>query len=251
MLKKFICSVILYAVCFVSGCTISKQDLIRENTLLLEENAQIKDENQALNNTKALFDFYNKISTETVNSFVLIESKHNFTSQVSYSEGVIIASNGYDCYVLTDYNSLVVGRNVSYRVMNANAEVYSAQLLSNGGNVVYDVQTGFVLLRVRVNNLSVSKMRSVQLSDISDIFANISNTEQLNKIQIDSLQNVNKGTFTYDGTEFDIYTLVDTNKGSLVSINNALCGFYFSSLEGYGSSELIKKVAYATYSLIL
>lgn len=251
MTKKIIGIIVLVIVILSTGCSCSKSNLLEDTKNLLTENEELNNDVEKYENIDELFDFYNELSTITAHSFVLIESKHVYTLKTNYSDGVIVASNGYDYYILADYNQLWVSQNIQYRIMNANAEVYNAQLLKLNGQNLYDEETGLVLLKARVGISTTSKMQSINLSTVSETFANMSNVEQLNKIQLFNKDDLEEYFYVYDEQEYSIYKLFLENSGSLVNSNNDLCGFYLSKLEGYVSSNLIKKVAYATYSLIL
>ena len=250
MVKRVMSLLFLSLIFIASGCTNSKQDLIDESTKLLEENKEMESENEKYQQIENLFDFYNELSTNTLHSFVLIESKHAFTKKTSYCDGVILVSNGYDFYVMTDYNKLWVSDNVQYRVMNANAEVYSAYLVRENNRVLYDEQTGMVLLRVIIGNAS-GKMQTIGLGDAKEVNALISNVEQINKIEILETEDLDQYFYNYGDEEFSYHKVMLRSEGSLVNNDNKLCGFYFSNIKGFASKELIKKVAFATYSLIL
>ena len=233
----------------VSGCSFSKNELVEEVKQLEEKNKELSEENNSHKSVEKLFNFYNKLSTETAHAFVLIESKHTYTLDATYADGVVIGGSGYYYYILADYNQLWVSQNIRYRIMNANAEVYNAELVSYNGKV-YDEETGLVLLRARITT-SIKNMSSIGMGDVSDIVATVSNTEQLNKIQLITSDSLDEYFYNYDNEEYSIYRISGDIKGPLVNMDNKLCGIYLSNLSGYASAELIKKVAYATYSLIL
>ena len=166
----------------VSGCSFSKNELVEEVKQLEEKNKELSEENNSHKSVEKLFNFYNKLSTETAHAFVLIESKHTYTLDATYADGVVIGGSGYYYYILADYNQLWVSQNIRYRIMNANAEVYNAELVSYNGKV-YDEETGLVLLRARITT-SIKNMSSIGMGDVSDIVATVSNIEQLNKIHL-------------------------------------------------------------------
>lgn len=250
MIKKSLSLIILVLVFIISGCSKSKQELLDENTRIINENKEFSTQNQGYKEIRNLFDFYNELSVETLHSFVLIESKHVYTSKTTYSDGVVVASNGYDYYVLTDYNKLWVSDNIQYRVMNANAEVYSAYLIRENNKILYDEETGMVLLRIRVGHSS-GKMQTINFGNVEKVNAIVTNVEQLNKIELIEQLDADEYFYKYEDLEYSYYKIMSKSAGSIVNMYNKICGFYLSNLQGYASGDLIKKVAYATYSLIL
>lgn len=250
MSKKILLGIICVLSLFVSGCSLSKKELIEDNTQMLEEYQKLVETYETYNGIDDIFEFYNDLSVNSVNSFVLIESRHTFTSSTTYCDGVIVASNGYDYYIMTDYNKLWVSNNIRYRIMNAAAEVYDANLLGYGNQPVYDSETGMVLLRVSVRNAS-TKMTPVKLGNMGSIIGHISSEKQLNKVEVIENNEFDVYYYKYDSIEYEIYKKMLKTNGSLVNEKNQLCGLYLSQIGGYAGYELIKKVAYATYSLTL
>lgn len=247
MLKKMSLILSIFCCLFVSGCSLNKKDLQEETIKLSEENFQLKENIREVKNNLEIYDFYNNITIENINSFVLVESKNILNSNTLYSNGVVIARNGYYYYVLTDYNAIAQKGMINYKVMDANAIVYSASL----ANVV-DETTGLVILEVNVSGYSKYNMKTIELGKKSDLVAYFSNVKQLNKVELTN--KIKTSSANYNDTSYQLYYLDDFefDKGSLlINTGNQLCGIYLSKLEGFISSELIKEVLYTTYSLVL
>ena len=134
--------------------------------------------------------------------------------------------------------------------MDAQAQVYDAQLYIYENKVLYDEVTGMAILRARVVSVS-SSMESIRVGDVSDIVAHISSENQLNKINILRQNEVDECYYKYNEVEYKIYKSMLKNSGAFINSKNQVCGFYLTNLKGYAGYELIKKVAYATYSLTL
>ena len=251
MIRKIFITLICCLCIICSSCTFSKEDIQKEAISLEKKNINLKEEYDKYKNVDILFNFYYNLTLDTLHSLVLVESKNLFTSYTTYSEGVVVYNNGYNYYILTDYNKLLPSNNVRYRVMDARANVYEASFVYHENNLLYDTQTGLVLLRIQVvsNN---SDINEISLGEKTDTMAIISNVDQLNKIQIIDSNCVNGDEIVnYDNQSYKVSIIDDFNCGSLINIKGELTGFYLYNLQGFADYSLIKKVAYATYSLIL
>lgn len=247
-MNKKLSIILISFVLLFTGCSCSKKDLINENTKLIEENQKLSEDVIKYKGVEDVFEFYNKITTENVNSFVLVESKYGL--QTKYSNGVVIASNGYYYYVITDYNSIKQSSSLTtYRVMDANATVYNASLPTSN---VYDIGSGLILLQVNASGYTNIAMQSIEFGIVSDIVAYFSSVSQMNKIQL--TEQLKTSTITYNDASYNSYYLENITMDSgtlLISENNKLCGIYLSNYNAFTDSDLIKQIMYSTYSLVL
>ena len=140
MIKFLRFTLLLSFVFIASSCSCSKEDLINLNDELIEQNKEILSKIEQYDDIEGLFNFYNTITTDNINSFVLVESKNQINSLALYSDGVVVANNGYDYYILTDYNKIFQPGIVEYKIMDSNANVYNAQVFKDN-DVIYDSQT--------------------------------------------------------------------------------------------------------------
>lgn len=251
MIKRYVAIIVCCFCLLCSGCIVSKDDLTSNVNFLQKENDELKQEYDKFKNVSVLYDFYNQLTLETVHSLVLVESKNIGTLNTQYSEGVVVYSNGYNFYILTDYSKLLHSYGVKYRVMDASANVYDAALIYDGNNIMYDVQTGMVLLRVQLSR-NTANMKEISLGNRSDTMAVMSNLGQLNKIQLINNNYINSEEYIdYDEEIYKSFCINQINYGSIINDNGDLAGLYLNNLQAFADASLIKKVAYATYSLVL
>lgn len=249
MIKKINFIVIVLFTIVFCGCSCNKDDLISENSKLIEENEKINEDKEKYYEIDNLFSWYNNITVNNINSFVLVESKSAFGNTL-YSDGVVLGNIGLDYYILADYNKLFQNGLVTYRVMDANASVYKAKIVETNSNTSYDNETGLVLLKVNVNSYTNLVMKSIDLGEKSEVIAHVSSVEQINKIEI--LENIKTSTITYNDTSYEYYSFDETiNNGALINSNNQLCGVFSSTINGFMSISLLKEIVYVSYSLIL
>lgn len=249
MIRKCKIIIVTMFIILFCGCSCNKEALINENLKLIEENQKIETEKQGYEGLKELFMWYNNITTRNVNSFVLVESKNTF-GNTCYSDGIVIGNIGLDYYILTDYTNLSQSGGVSYRVMDANASVYKGQIMETDKGRVYDSKTGLVIIKVNVNSYTNLVMKSISMGERSETIAHISSIEQINKIQV--LDDIKTSTTTYNDTSYEYYKFDENiDDGALLNLNNELCAFYSSSINGFVSVSLIKEVVYSIYSLVL
>lgn len=244
MIKRLSLVFILLSIVTLNGCTCNKSNLIFENEELIERNEEMSENIEELEEIKSIYNWYNNIATDSINSFVLVESKSNFTK---YSDGVVISNSGLEYYVITDYNKIKQEGITSYRVMASNAIVYDADIAQVDGNVIYDEYSGLVLLRVYIrgyyNNVSLNP---IKFGNISKNVGHISNIEHNNKIQI--RENIKTSQIIYNEASYDCYNDVSLNQsGSLINVSNQLVGFYSSSISSFVSSEFIKDIVRVIY----
>lgn len=251
MLKKSIIAIVCFFCLICSSCSLSMEELKNNVSYLQEENKQLSLEINDFEKVDQLFDFYHTLTLKTVHSLVLVESKNIVTQHIQYSEGVVVYSNGYTYYILTDYTQLIHSNNARYRVMDASANIYEARLIYNGNNVVYDSQTGLALISVQISK-SGGRMEPISLGDKTDNMAVISSIGQLNKIKlIDNSYISSEEIINYENITYKTFSINELNYGSIINDNGYLAGLYSYNLQAFVDSSLIKKVAYATYSLIL
>lgn len=236
MNKKLLALVFMFTL-LISGCTcsISKEEMTEKNNELNEDIKELKTDNENLNETKSIIDFYNTLTTENMNSLVLVESKNRFTLTRKYSNGVIIGNSGYNYYVLTDYNALTQS-NVSYTVMDSYAISYSANLYSS------DENTGLAILVFSIKNIT-SYATSIEVGELSDTYAYLDSMHQLNKTVI--LDNIKSSTVEYNNTTYTTYNIdnMSVSNGSiLVNIDNKLMAIYSSKLNAFVGQDLIKEI---------
>ena len=244
--KLFMILSMIFCIVF-SGCSCNKEELIDANKVLFEENNKLNNQVEIYDGVEEIFDFYNNITTENVDSFVLVESKNVITGNTKYSNGVVVARNGYYHYVLTDYFALTQNGVISYRVMDSKAVVYDVSLAND-----YDEETGLILLIVVTSGHSNVSMKTISLGDVDNLIGHISSINQFNKVQI--YTQIKTSTIMYEDTSYNVYNLENVNSengSSLINSKNKLCGIYLSKINSFIGIELIKEVVYSTYSLVL
>ena len=97
MLRKC-CLVMLFSLVVIfGGCSSNKNELMDKNNELLREIETLKVDNEKYKGINDVFSFYNAITLESVNSFVVVEASKTF-GETKYSDGVVVASNGYYYY---------------------------------------------------------------------------------------------------------------------------------------------------------
>jgi len=250
MRKKSIIILLLIGIFLFNGCSCSKEDLINENTLLKEENMLLENENSKYRGVEDIFSFYNKITSDSLNSFVLVESSKS-SGTIKYSDGVVIAKEGYYYYVLTDYYCIYQTANspyqsITYKVMDKNATVYNAEV-----STIYDVEGGLLLLRVSTLGHTNVGMKSIQLGEKSDLVAHVSSLEHINKIQMS--EKIKTSTIEHNDASYNVYNIEDiiVNSGALLNVNNELCGLYLYNYNGFIETNLIKNIVNFIYQPIL
>jgi hypothetical protein len=229
------------------GCSCSKKDLIEENNNLLNNINEIKSGYDKYKGLDGLFNWYNTITAESVNSFVIVESRES--NNVLYTDGVVVARSGYSYYILADYSKIRQYGNVSFRVMDSNANVYSASVFVKNGNAVYDTNNGLILLKVDAIVSQKAKMESIALGKMDDLTAIISSEEHINKVHI--CENIKTSTITYHDTSYDLYNEEESFSGAMINSSHNLVAFYSSSYNGFISTSLIKETILINYSLAL
>ena len=244
MSKKILGSLMIMFVVMFSGCSLSKKNLKEENKQLVEEINAVKENSEKYLKNESLFNFYNNITNNNVNSFVVVESQNRLTNKTVYSNGVIVAKNGFNYYILTDYNCLKQDGLVNYKVRDYRANVYRGEIAR-----VYDGESFMVLLQVNVSG-SDSDLRAIQGGAKTDLVAYISSLEQINKVQF--TENIKTSTIYYNNTSYKGYSIdnVSVDNGSImVNSNNELCAIYSSKYNSFIDIELIRTILAATYSL--
>lgn len=245
MIKRFVL-IILVGFSFVfSGCSCSKEELLKTNSSLIEEKAKLNSEIEAYLEVEKLFNFYNNITVNNVKSFVLVESYNEINGRTLYSDGVVVARNGYYYYIVTDYASISQSGIVSYKVTDSMAHVYNVNLSDS-----YDATSGLILLIVDSSDYSNEGMEVIEKGEFDYLSGHISSINQFNKIQV--YTQIKTSTIDYNNTSYNIYNLNDNIiSGSVINSSNKLCGFYMSRLNGFIDINLMKQIIYTTYSLIL
>ena len=183
-----------------------------------------------------------------MDSFVTIEAS-KISGESIYSDGVVIANNGYYYYVITDgnvFSALKGQRDIRYKVKDSKASEYDAIAAS-----VMDEESGLLLLRVNLSGEKDIAMKEVSMGDISSLVGHISNIEQINKLKL--IDNIKTNTIIFDDVSFNSYILNDnsTIKGAIISRDNKLCGIYLSKYNSYVEANLIRYILKTTYSLDL
>lgn len=235
MIKKLSILLLLSVFAF-SGCE-TKDDWVSKNNDLQTNIEGLYEDNQKLSNAKRIIDFYNKVTTENMNSFVLVESKGIYNQNKKYSNGVIIGSNGQHKYVLTDYHSIKQD-NEKITIMDSYADSYSVNL--NNGFYMLDEETGLAV--IRFSTLS-SKVNTIGIGGKSDIVALLDGINQLNKVTL--LNNLKSSTITYNDATYNSYNLenANLNNGSIfINMDNKLMGIYSSKLDAILSGDLLKEM---------
>ena len=94
-------------------------------------------------------------------------------------------------------------------------------------------------------------MDSISMGEISELVGHISSMEHINKVQLS--ENIKTSTIDYNNTSYNGYFLEDVNQrgGSLINLDNELCGVYLSNINSFIETKLIKEIVYSIYSLIL
>ena len=236
MYKKLLMTLVCFVTIIVSGCScsLSKGELIEKNVELLDKIEGIKEESSDLYEAMNIIKFYNILTTETMNAFVLVEGKNFMGSNKKYSNGIIIGSNGQDMYVLTDYSAIYMdlGR---YTVMDSYANSF---LVSDV--YVSDSATGLAVLKYSTSN---SLTTSVKVGDTSSVFAHLDSMEQLNKATI--LENIKSSTIEYNSTTYTTHYLENTtlNNGAIfINNSNEVMGIYASKVNAIITKDLLKVI---------
>ena len=221
--------------------------MIHENDYLVLENKELQNKINDYEDLEYMFDWYNKMTTTNINSLVLVESKKLTGGYTLYSDGVVIANNGYNYYILTDYNKTKQSGYVEYKITDANANVYNGKIWNN----IYDEQTGLAILIVNVSGHNNIAMRTIELGEISSKVGNISNINHINNIQIS--EKVKTSIIDINNTSYNVYSFEDliSNNGAMINIDNKLCGLYLYNINGFASMDLIRIIVYSNYSIIL
>lgn len=251
MFKKISAILMFFLVVLMSGCSAVSDELLAEVEEMKKKNEETVNEIEKYKEIDAIFDFYNNLTTENIKSFVLVESYNKETKETRYTDGVVIAQESLYFYVLADYNVIKQSGDIEYNVIDANAKIYKANLIFNAHGVVYDTMSGFVLLKLRVSSLD-SSIAFIQLGNKSDIVANVSSIEQLNKIQV--YDNIKTSILSYNNASYKNYLLEGESSsysGALINSSNNLFGLYSSKNHIFMGSELIKEILFTTYSLVV
>lgn len=246
-MNRFIIIITFFMFIF-TGCSCSKNELIEENKELISQKEKLEEDSKQYEGLSDIFSWYNKITTQSVNSFVLIESKSH--GNTLYTDGVVIASSGYNYYILGDYSKIKQDATTTYKVMDAHANVYDAKIATSNGNVVYDLNTGLVLFKVSVLRMSKVIMETIDIGEMDELSGHISSQEHINKIQI--CENIKTSTIVDNDTSYVGYTIDDSSlEGALINSNNQLFGLYSSNLNSFISKDLIENILKVNYSLVL
>ena len=182
MYKKLLIALVCFFTISISGCncSLSKEELIEKNTELMDKIKGLKTSSPDLHDAMKIIKFYNRLTTETMNAFVLVEGKTIMGSNKKYSNGIIIGSSGSEMYVLTDYNAIYMDYGI-YTVMDSYANSFSVS-----GVYVSDNATGLAVLKYNTTN---SHTTSVKVGDASEVFAHLDSMEQLNRTSLLSFIN--------------------------------------------------------------
>ena len=235
MLKKVSAIFVIVLSLTFAGCA-SKEELVKSTTELKEENAALHQELKEYQKIDSLLEFYNKITTSTVNSLVLVESTNKITSNKVYANGLVVANDYYYYYVVTDYTALKQSGNNTYRVLDASATVYSADIANR-----VDEESGLVLLRVDISRQTSIQMKTSDLGASSNIYANVSSINQINKVHVYS--KLKTSTTFYNGTSYVSYTIENAQNGSiLINNNNEVFGIYLSKLDCFINTTTLKAI---------
>lgn len=246
-MNKIVIIMTLFVFIF-TGCSCSKEDLVNTNNNLLSEIEKVENNSKQYEGLDEIFSWYNKITVESVNSFVLIESKS--ATRSLYTDGVIIASSGYNYYVIGDYNQIKQDGRVSFRIMDSNANVYDAKIAASNGSIVYDEYSGLALFKVSALMNSTITMKSIKLGELDGLSGHVSSKEHINKIQI--CENIKTSTINFNDASYTSYLIDDSLlTGTLINFKNELLGVYSSSLNSFIGKGLIENILAINYSLIL
>ena len=236
MNKKLLVLMSLFITLLVSGCTcsFSKDELIQKTIDLVEKIDDTKENNDDLDESMKIIKFYNELTTNTMNAFVMVESKTIVGTNKKYSNGIIIGSSSQNMYVLVDYNAIyqVGGR---YTVMDSYLNSYSVSSVYTS-----DSETGLAVLVYTTSN---NKTRSVKVGEYSEISAYLDSMNQLNKATI--VDNIKTSTITYNNTSYVSYYLenVSFNNGTVfINNKNEVMGIYSSKMNTVITSDLIKLI---------
>lgn len=234
MLKKSLMICMCFIAILTSGCSLSKKDLIQKNAELEQNIEGLKSSNEDLSKAQKIIDFYNKLTTDTMNSFVLVESKTIIGTNKKYSNGIVIGNVYNTYYALVDYSSIYI-ENGLYTVMDSYANSYNV-------NDVYlsDESTGIAILRFNSNS---SYIKSVEVGNVSEVYAYLDSMDQLNKVTV--LDNIKSSTINYNSTTYNSYYLegVSLNNGSIfINEENKLMGIYSSKLRVIITKEILVNI---------
>ena len=168
----------------LTGCSgsLSKSDMLDKNYELLAKINELEKQNEEFTKAQSIIEFYNKVSNESMNSFVLVESKNKFTSATKYSNGVIIGNAGLQFYVLVDYNA-IEQKNMNITVMDSYADSHAVT------RCVVNEASGLALLTFSLT-INSSQISAISLGEHTDIVAYLDSMEQkqLNRVVI--LENI-------------------------------------------------------------
>ena len=234
MNKKLLAIFTLVLTLFIGGCSFSfdKNSLINKVNLLEKEVKELKEENEELDKARDIIDFYNELTTETLDSTVVIRSSY-YGSNKKYSNGIIIGSSGFDAYILADYNAIKQTSSASYVLIDSYANEYSAYLYE------VDITTGLAIFTCNWDYYG----SVIGLGEYSEVVAKVDNVSWIHKTTIES--NIKSSTMTYFDTTYKSYCLNDMNlNGGTIFINdqNKIIGMYSSKLNVIVSEKVLELI---------